>query len=72
MKTSVCIDNSEYLEFKVFGIRNSINLQELVNSTIQLFNSSSEFRKIILSHNELLVDMTEKTIYDFLYKNINR
>lgn len=51
--TSVNILDDVYKKFKVISIDNSINLQKLVNRTLDLYNKDENFRQTINNHNGL-------------------
>ena len=51
--TSVNIIDDVYKRFKVTSIDGSINLQKLVNRSIDLYNKDEEFRKLINNHTGL-------------------
>jgi hypothetical protein len=51
--TSVNILDDVYKKFKINTIDNSINLQKLVNRSLDLYNSDEEFRNKIDNHNSL-------------------
>ena len=51
--TSVHIIEDVYKKFKVTTIEGSINLQKLVNRSLDLYNKDENFRKIIDNHNGL-------------------
>lgn len=51
--TSVNILDDVYKKFKVESIQGSINLQKLVNRSLDLYNTDKKFREIINTHNGL-------------------
>ena len=51
--TSVTILDDVYKKFKVKSIEGSINLQKLVNRSLDLYNKDENFRTIINNHNGL-------------------
>jgi hypothetical protein len=51
--TSVNILEDVYKKFKITSIDNSINLQKLVNRSLDLFNKDERFRELIINHNGL-------------------
>lgn len=51
--TSVNIIDNVYNKFKVHTIDGSINLQKLVNRSLDLYITNSEFRDKINNHNGL-------------------
>lgn len=51
--TSVNILDDVYKKFKVESIQGSINLQKLVNRSLDLYNTDEKFREIINTHNGL-------------------
>ena len=51
--TSVNILPDVYKKFKVKSIEGSINLQKLVNRSLDLYNKDDKFRDIINNHNGL-------------------
>ena len=51
--TSVHIIEDVYKKFKVSSIEGPINLQKLVNRSLDLYNKDENFRKIIDNHNGL-------------------
>lgn len=51
--TSVKVDDSEYIKFKMKAIENRTNFQYVVNTAIEFFNTSSKFRNIILKIDSL-------------------
>jgi hypothetical protein len=53
--TSVHILDNVYKKFKVKSIEGSINLQKLVNRSMDLYNKDENFRNIINNNNELAV-----------------
>jgi hypothetical protein len=48
--TSVNILNDVYKKFKIKSIEGSINLQKLVNRSIDLYNKDENFRNTINNH----------------------
>ena len=53
--TSVHILDDVYKKFKVNAIDGSINLQKLVNRSLDLYNKDESFREKINNHNGLAV-----------------
>tara|TARA_R100001443_G_C3326982_1_gene171442 strand:+ start:69 stop:260 length:192 start_codon:yes stop_codon:yes gene_type:complete len=53
--TSVKILSGLYKKFKISGLNDGLNLQKLVNRSINLCETNEEFRKIINNHDELTV-----------------
>ncbi len=51
--TSVNILEDVYKKFKVKSIEGSINLQKLVNRSLDLYNKDENFRNVITNHNGL-------------------
>jgi hypothetical protein len=51
--TSVNILDNVYKNFKIISIDNPINLQKLVNRSLDLYNKNEEFRKMVNNHNSL-------------------
>lgn len=51
--TSVNILDDVYKKFKVISIDGSINLQKLVNRSLDLYNKDENFRNQINNHNGL-------------------
>lgn len=51
--TSVNILDDVYKKFKVKSIEGSINLQKLVNRSLDLYNKDENFRNTINNHNGL-------------------
>jgi len=51
--TSVTILDDVYKKFKVKSIEGSINLQKLVNRSLDLYNKDESFRNTINNHNGL-------------------
>jgi len=51
--TSVNILDDVYKKFKIKSIEGSINLQKLVNRSLDLYNKDENFRNIINNHNGL-------------------
>jgi len=51
--TSVNILDDVYKKFKIKSIESSINLQKLVNRSLDLYNKDENFRNIINNHNGL-------------------
>lgn len=51
--TSVNILDEVYKKFKMTSVESSINLQKLVNRSLDLYNKDENFRKLINSHNGL-------------------
>lgn len=51
--TSVNILDDVYKKFKVKSIEGSINLQKLVNRSMDLYNKDESFRNSINNHNGL-------------------
>ncbi len=51
--TSVNILDDVYKKFKVKSIEGSINLQKLVNRSLDLYNKDEKFRESINNHNGL-------------------
>jgi hypothetical protein len=51
--TSVNILDDVYKKFKVTSLEGSINLQKLVNRSLDLYNNDETFRKTIDSHTGL-------------------
>lgn len=51
--TSVNILDDVYKKFKVISLDQSINLQKLVNRSIDLYNTDEDFRNKINNHNSL-------------------
>lgn len=51
--TSVNILDDVYKKFKLTTIDGTINLQKLVNRSLDLFNKDDKFREMIINHNGL-------------------
>jgi hypothetical protein len=51
--TSVNILDDVYKKFKIKSIEGSINLQKMVNRSLDLYNKDEKFRETINSHNGL-------------------
>lgn len=51
--TSVNILDDVYKKFKITSIDNSMNLQKLVNRSLDLYNKDENFRQSINNHNGL-------------------
>jgi hypothetical protein len=51
--TSVNILEDVYKKFKIKSIESSINLQKLVNRSLDLYNKDEKFRDVIDNHNGL-------------------
>jgi hypothetical protein len=51
--TSVNILDDVYKKFKIKSIEGSINLQKLVNRSLDLYNKDESFRNTINNHNGL-------------------
>lgn len=51
--TSVNIIDDVYKKFKIQSIDGSINLQKLVNRSLDLYVKNNEFRDVIDNHNGL-------------------
>jgi len=51
--TSVNILNDVYRKFKINTVDGNINLQKIVNRSLDLYNSDVEFRKTINNHDNL-------------------
>ena len=51
--TSVNILKDVYKKFKINSIEGSINLQKLVNRSLDLYNKDENFRNTINNHNGL-------------------
>ena len=51
--TSVHVLGDVYKKFKVTSIEGSINLQKLVNRSLDLYNKDENFRKTINNHTGL-------------------
>jgi len=51
--TSVNILEDVYKKFKIVSVDNSINLQKIVNRSIDLYNNDAEFREKINNHTSL-------------------
>jgi hypothetical protein len=51
--TSVIVLDDVYKKFKITTVDNSMNLQKLVNRTLDLYNTREEFRKTIDGHNNM-------------------
>jgi len=51
--TSVNILDDVYKKFKVRSIESSINLQKLVNRSLDLYNKDEKYRDMINNHNGL-------------------
>jgi hypothetical protein len=51
--TSVNILDDVYKKFKIRSIEGSINLQKMVNRSLDLYNKDEKFRETINSHNGL-------------------
>ena len=51
--TSVNILNDVYRKFKINTVDGNINLQKIVNRSLDLYNSDVEFRKTIDNHSNL-------------------
>ena len=51
--TSVNILDDVYKKFKVRSIEGSINLQKLVNRSLDLYNKDEKYRDMINNHNGL-------------------
>lgn len=43
--TSVKVDEDLYTEFKIQAIKDKISFQQLVNTTLELYKNSEEFKK---------------------------
>jgi hypothetical protein len=53
--TSVNILDDVYKKFKVKAIDDNLNLQKLVNRSMDLYNKDESYRKMINNHNGLAV-----------------
>ena len=53
--TSVHILNDVYKKFKVTSVDGSMNLQKLVNRSLDLYNKDENFRNAIKNHNGFAV-----------------
>jgi hypothetical protein len=53
--TSVHILDDVYKKFKVNAIDDNLNLQKLVNRSLDLYNKDESFRQTINNHNGLAV-----------------
>ncbi len=51
--TSVNILEDVYKKFKIKSIEGSINLQKLVNRSLDLYNKDDKFKDVIDNHNGL-------------------
>ena len=51
--TSVNILNDVYRKFKINTVDGNINLQKIVNRSLDLYNNDVEFRKTIDNHDNL-------------------
>jgi hypothetical protein len=51
--TSVNILEDVYKKFKITSIDNSINLQKLVNRSLDLYNKDENFRQTVNNHSGL-------------------
>jgi hypothetical protein len=51
--TSVNILTGVYRKFKIETIEGSMNLQKLVNRSIDLYNNNDEFKKLVDNHSGL-------------------
>lgn len=51
--TSVNILENIYKKFKIKTVDDNLNLQKLVNRSINLYNTSAEYRKQIDNHDDL-------------------
>jgi hypothetical protein len=51
--TSVNILDDVYKKFKIKSIEGSINLQKMVNRSLDLYNKDEKFRETINGHNGL-------------------
>ncbi len=51
--TSVNILDDVYKKFKIKSIESSINLQKLVNRSLDLYNKDESYRDVIDNHNGL-------------------
>lgn len=51
--TSVHILDDVYKKFKVITIEGNINLQKLVNRSLDLYVSDENFRNVVNNHNKL-------------------
>lgn len=51
--TSVNILDDVYKKFKIKSIEGSINLQKLVNRSLDLYNKDENFKELIDNHNGL-------------------
>jgi hypothetical protein len=45
--TSVNVNRTNHLEFKMLCIKNGITFQKLVNTAVEMYLEDTEFRKII-------------------------
>jgi hypothetical protein len=57
--TSVHLVEDLYKKFKVKAIDGEINLQKLVNRSLDLYNTDESFRKQINSHDKLTTSGTK-------------
>ena len=53
--TSVKLEEKLFEDFKVASIRQTFNLQKLVNRSIHLYLTDEEFAKQIHTHNKLTI-----------------
>ena len=53
--TSVNLIDDVYRKFKINTIDSSVNLQKLVNRSLDLYNNDQSFREKIDQHNDLAV-----------------
>ncbi len=51
--TSVYILDDVYKKFKIKSVENSMNLQKIVNRSLDLYNNDEEYRKMIDNHTGL-------------------
>jgi hypothetical protein len=52
--TSVNVLTDIYKDFKVTTVEGNINLQKLVNRSLDLYNQNNDFKKIIDDHNKIV------------------
>jgi len=57
--TSVNILDEVYKKFKVESVNQSMNLQKLVNRSLDLYNNDESFRERINNHNDLSSNSTK-------------
>ena len=53
--TSVKVLNCLYKKFKISSLNDGLNLQKLVNRSINLCETNPEFRKMVTEHDELQI-----------------